>query len=274
MTPEEFQRRLDYLHGAKWNLESFYTGLNDPLTFHCALHGKFETTGRRVLKGTGCPFCFRMKKKTTRQPHMKTFEDFVDRSRECHGDRYTYVDFESASKPTNVICKRHGSFSIVPSQHVDGRNCPKCHRHKISGRDSFVKRANSKYLGKYSYDGWAGSEAAIGICCPEHGVFQQTPAAHLQGLACPKCNETSLAASVCDLLTGMDLPIRRNYVVNSLFGSKYLPFTVGIPSLRIVIDLHPLAAAEHQEKTAWAKKSRFQYLSVRTKSEIEEIWPF
>ena len=265
MKQEEFQRRLEYLHGARWTLESFYTGLNDSLTFNCGLHGKFETTGRRVLKGTGCPFCFRMKKKTTRQPHMKTLEDFVNRSRECHGDRYTYVDFESASKPTNVICQHHGSFSIVPSQHVDGRNCPHCHRHKIAGCDSFVKRANSKYLGKYSYDGWAGSETLINIHCPEHGVFQQTPAAHLQGLACPKCSETKLEARVCELLEDMDLQIRRNYVVNSLFSTKYLPFTVGIPTLNTVIDLSPRAAAEHQEKAIWAKKYRFRYFYAETK---------
>lgn len=271
MKQEEFQRRLEYLHSTKWTLESYYTGLNDSLRFNCGLHGNFETTPRRVLKGTGCPFCFRMKKKITRKSHMKTFEDFVARAKECHGDRYTYVDFESASKPTNVICHRHGSFLIVPGQHVDGRNCPKCHPHRLSGRDSFVKRANSKYLGKYSYAGWAGSEALIDICCPEHGVFRQTPAAHLQGLECPKCNETTLENHVCDLLESMDLQICRNYVVNSLFRVKYLPFTVGIPTLNTVIDLNPLATAEHQEKTVWAEKVGFRYLYVRNKSEISEI---
>jgi len=236
----------------------------------------------RTQRPANIPLCFTREVRSNRASGIERYRvsfllpyEEKDNSSTSHEDvRRLRGPFESASKPTNVICKHHGSFSIVPSQHVDGRNCPKCHRHKISGRDSFVKRANSKYLGKYSYDGWSGSEAAIDICCPEHGVFQQTPAAHLQGLACPKCNETPLVSSVCDLLVGMDLSIRRNYVVNSLFGSKYLPFTVGIPSLKIVIDLHPLAAAEHQEKTAWAKKSRFQYLSVRTKSEISEIWPF
>lgn len=59
--------------------------------------------------------------------------------------------------------------------------------------DYFVYRAKKVHGSKYSYDPsvFTSTKIKTQITCPEHGVFEQTPALHLAGRGCPKCNAGS-----------------------------------------------------------------------------------
>jgi hypothetical protein len=54
--------------------------------------------------------------------------------------------------------------------------------------DEFVKRSNSIHKNFYDYiEDYKNSRTKIKINCPKHGVFEQRPYSHLQGIGCPKC---------------------------------------------------------------------------------------
>jgi len=69
-----------------------------------------------------------------------TYEDFLRRAREAHGDRYTYPpkeDFEGVKFFLRIICAKHGGFMQRASHHIYGNGCPKC------GRDKALETAQS-----------------------------------------------------------------------------------------------------------------------------------
>lgn len=60
-----------------------------------------------------------------------TTEEFVEKARAIHGDRYDYsrVVYAGREKPVEIICGKHGPFMQRPSVHVSqGCGCPVCGR--------------------------------------------------------------------------------------------------------------------------------------------------
>jgi very-short-patch-repair endonuclease len=57
---------------------------------------------------------------------------FTKRSIEVHGNLYDYsfVDYKSIKDRVDIICKKHGIFSQIASDHLRGSGCPKCNTSK------------------------------------------------------------------------------------------------------------------------------------------------
>lgn len=57
--------------------------------------------------------------------------------------------------------------------------------------DEFIKKANKKHNGKYTYQHcvYIGSKHNVIITCPKHGDFTQNANSHLNGRGCPKCSK-------------------------------------------------------------------------------------
>lgn len=53
----------------------------------------------------------------------------------------------------------------------------------------FVQKSKNLHKNKYDYTltSFISSQQKVKICCPEHGVFEQTPNKHLMGQGCKKC---------------------------------------------------------------------------------------
>jgi G:T-mismatch repair DNA endonuclease (very short patch repair protein) len=56
------------------------------------------------------------------------YQDFFDMAVERHGFAYSYVDtsLRFLSEDIDVVCPTHGPFTVVASDHIHGRGCPKC----------------------------------------------------------------------------------------------------------------------------------------------------
>ena len=54
----------------------------------------------------------------------------------------------------------------------------------------FIRKAHKVHGKRYDYSKvcYKETHTAVEIICPKHGVFEQTPAAHLSGRCCPKCS--------------------------------------------------------------------------------------
>lgn len=91
-------------------------------------------------------------KKVCGMPQKLTQNEFIEKARLVHGNRYDYshVKYKNSTTPVEIVCERHGSFWQRPNCHVNrGSGCPTC------GRDA-VK--SFKYgVGIYDMDGESAS---------------------------------------------------------------------------------------------------------------------
>ena len=123
-------------------------------------------------------------------PRKLTSAEFVERSRNVHGDRYDYsrsVYVNNGAK-IEIVCKIHGSFYQRAGVHMRGFGCPKCSG-KVSGKEAFIEKSIRRHGNKYNYDNveYVNSTTHVAILCSEHGVFYQTPAHHVYGKGCKWC---------------------------------------------------------------------------------------
>ena len=128
-----------------------------------------------------------------------TQEEFIQKVKEIHGDRYDYskVEYVNYSTKICIIChekdefgEEHGEFWITPGNFLKNRNCPKCSKRERLTKDSFIKKAKSIHGDKYDYSKAEvyGVDSKIIIICPIHGPFEQTPYKHIQRQqGCPTC---------------------------------------------------------------------------------------
>jgi hypothetical protein len=120
-----------------------------------------------------------------------------------HDGRYDYrlVRYTGAHNKVEIVCREHGSFWQNPTNHMQGKNCPRCAA-DATGRASrltleqFIKKAKDLWGDRWDYSDvvYNGAHVLVQIRCVDHGAFSQTPTNHLTGkLACPKCNHTKSA---------------------------------------------------------------------------------
>lgn len=127
-----------------------------------------------------------------------TLKDFVDKARKVHGDKYDYSSliYVNNSTKINIVCRKHGFFTQLPSSHLMGNGCPKCAneergKNKSSSKDNFIQKAKKVHNNKYDYSkvNYVNNQTKVCIVCPEHGEFWQRPNNHLNGQGCPICSK-------------------------------------------------------------------------------------
>jgi hypothetical protein len=128
---------------------------------------------------------------------MKTTEDFIQRARDFHGDKYDYGKsvFVRTNDDVIVTCKTHGDFLQKPCDHVRRGGCPACRGvvGVIFGKkdlEHFLQRATAKHGDKYDYSKTAYETCGkpVVIICKTHGEFNQTPENHYAGKGCERCS--------------------------------------------------------------------------------------
>lgn len=127
---EEFLTRAIFVHGYKYNYSFVnYVNTKTKVKIKCPIHGFFEQRPEKHINGIGCPTCGAKKSSNSR---LLTTHEFIKRSKETHGDKYSYkhVDYVNSKTPVMVECKVHGIFSQKPSMHIRGNGCPKCVNHE------------------------------------------------------------------------------------------------------------------------------------------------
>jgi predicted nucleic acid-binding Zn-ribbon protein len=125
-----------------------------------------------------------------------TQEDFLNRCVSKHGDRYDYTQtvYSSGKAKVDIICKKHGIFSQLPSVHSLGSGCPKCGRE--SSESSKVKYDEVSFREKVSHiwgeldftkTKYVHPKEKIVYTCLKHGDKQVFPFSLLSGHGCDGC---------------------------------------------------------------------------------------
>ena len=121
-----------------------------------------------------------------------TTEEFVEKAKKVHDDKYDYsmVEYVNSRTKVCIICKIHGEFWQTPNDHLSGKGCPRCCETNVKKtKEQFIEESKKIHNGKYDYSmvGYVNSHTKVCIICPIHGEFWQTPSNHLRGKGCPKC---------------------------------------------------------------------------------------
>lgn len=118
-----------------------------------------------------------------------TIEEFIEKAKKIHGDKYDYskVNYKNNRTKVCIICPKHGEFYMTPSNILLGHNCPGCS--KGNSLKDFIKKADIIHKNKYNYSKvvYTNGRTKVDIICNKHGIFRQTPINHISGCGCPKC---------------------------------------------------------------------------------------
>ena len=124
---------------------------------------------------------------------------FIRKALRKHGDRYDYsnVVYVRTDEKVEIICrvKGHEPFPQTPSAHKQGQGCPTCKGGVRLNKEEFIKRARKIHGNKYDYSKveYVNMNTNVIIICPIHSEFPQTPANHLSGRGCRKCQYEKLS---------------------------------------------------------------------------------
>lgn len=213
-----------------------YTKSNEHSNVICLKHGLFTATPNNLLNGRGCPECglesrgdfFRMKE-----------EEFDKRLKEIWGDKITYDfnDYKNFVIKMKFCCEKHGEFEALPLNILRGHGCPKCAIEKQIERRTTsyeqVEREMRKTHGnKYIYypETYKNKRQKMKMECPKHGVFWQSPSAHIGGNGCRCCNESKLERELAQCLVENNIEFERE----KKLGRQHIDFY--IPAIKLNIE--------------------------------------
>lgn len=134
----------------------------------------------------------------------KTTEEFIAEARSIHGDKFDYSKtvYLTAKKHVTIICKIHGEFYQIASDHLRGCGCPTC-ANKTHNTKWFVAEATRIHGGKYTYEKavYSGMPKKLIVTCAKHGAYNTTPLVHLKGHGCKSCYHDSTRLSKDEFVT-------------------------------------------------------------------------
>ena len=138
---DQFIKKAKEVHGDTYNYsKSVYIDCEKDITITCKIHGDFTKKAYfHNIKKEGCPTCSRYNMRLTT-------EQFIERAKNTHGDRYNYdkTIYIKTNKKLTITCKVHGDFEQVAANHFNGNGCPLCNLGATYSRSDYIKKANGR----------------------------------------------------------------------------------------------------------------------------------
>ena len=121
-----------------------------------------------------------------------TTEDFIERARKVHGDKYDYSRslYVNASTKLEIRCTEHGAWMQLPGNHFAGKGCHDCAGLSRLSTEEFVRRSREVHGTRYDYgkSRYVNQKTRVWIICHTHGEFLQLPTEHYRaGSGCNRC---------------------------------------------------------------------------------------
>jgi len=236
---KEFIKRAHEVHGEKYDYSKVeYKSPKIDVCIICPKHGEFWQKPSNHLRGNGCSEC---KKDSIKKKNSMPMDEFIKRAREIHGDKYDYSKVDLLNRDEKgrvcIICPKHGEFWQVPSEHLNGHNCPKCSNKNLT-QDEYIEQLNKRHNYFYDYSKSIIKRAhdKIDVICPKHGTFRVSVSNHLQGQGCPKCVSSLLELDLINLFeeNNIDYIYQANKTTFKWLGLQSLDFY--LPDYNIAIE--------------------------------------
>lgn len=174
-----------------------------------------------------------------------TLEDFIQKAKTVHGDKYNYskVIYINAKTKVCIICPDHGEFYQIPDNHINGKNCPLCsHVKRIKTKTlttkQFIEKAKVVHSDKYDYSKsiYISAKTKLTITCSKHGDFEQTPDSHLSGQGCPAC--ANFIRGKNQTLTIEEFIEKANKVHNNIYSYSQIDYVTNQIKIKIKCRKH------------------------------------
>lgn len=247
---EEFVAKARSVHGGKYvYARALYVDAKSKVTITCPQHGDFRQKPNHHLAGVGCPKCGGSSPSTT--------EEFIQKARRVHGDKYTYADVQylNAFSKVTITCpiQGHGNFMQTPDNHAHGYGCPRCGHNARPSMEEFIQKAKQVHGDKYTYPyaGYVNARSTITITCPVqgHGSFRQVPDKHLNGHGCPKCcqshGERAVLQILSESLRNTGLEFAPQFRIQECRYKRPLPFDFAVTRQNVVVGLIEYHGQQH-----------------------------
>ena len=187
---EEFIAKAKEIHGDTYDYSKVeYIDSKTNIIIICKKHGEFPQTPHTHLRNCGCDSCGTER---TAEIRRKSISEFIEQSKNRHGEKYDYskVEYINANTKVIIICKTHGEFSQNPNSHIQGNSCSKCASQYVPSTEEYIEKAKEIHGDKYDYSkvNYTMAKNKIIITCKIHGDFEQEAYSHSIGMGCSKCS--------------------------------------------------------------------------------------
>lgn len=201
-TLDDFIRKAHEVHNNKfdYSLIESYHNLNDMMSIICPVHGVFTQKAQMHLKpkNYACPEC---RKEAILKAKGASKEDFVKKSKEIFGDRFDYSKamYKNAHTKVTIICRLHGEFKQLPSNHLKGHvGCQGCNGQSSITVESFIqksKEVHGERVVDYSFlpDTLKNMHQKVMLRCVKHDrMYEVEINSHLRGrVGCDLCSPSA-----------------------------------------------------------------------------------
>lgn len=231
-TTEEFIKDAIKIYGDRYDYSKVeYKGNKTKVCIIYPIHGEFWITPNNFLRGHNCNGI---------HTNKLTTEQFIEKARKIHGDKYDYskVEYVNCDTPVCIICPEHGEFWQEPRGHLRGYGCLKCSPNSLKDNRYFIEKAHKVHGNKYDYSKveYKGTRIKVCIICPEHGEFWQAPSVHLQGGGCPSCNNSHFETEIFNILNENNIKFIREKTFKWLKNKGNLFLDFYLPDYNIAIE--------------------------------------
>ena len=203
-------------------------------------HGEFWQRPYSHLSGMKCKKCADEETgKLNSKKFAKTTEQFIKEATEVHGNKYSYenVNYVNSHTLVNITCKIHGGFMQSPTNHLQGKGCPKCANKNVTSGE-FIEKARKVHGNKYDYSKvkYINNQANVCIICPEHGEFWQAPGSHLSGKGCPHCLSSKIEDTIETKLNEINVNFEKQKTFDWLKSKRNMRLDFYLPEYNIAIE--------------------------------------
>ena len=123
----EFIEKARKIHGETYDYSKVeYISAIDKVTIICKTHGEFlQQPSNHLSNKAGCNNCAI---ENRAENHKSNNDEFIEKARKIHGDKYDYSKVEYIDNSTKIIiiCKEHREFLQRPNNHLNGQGCINC----------------------------------------------------------------------------------------------------------------------------------------------------
>ena len=155
-------------HGNKYDYSKVeYKGNKEKVCIICPEHGEFWQTPSQHLRHG----CFKCGNALKGESLKSTKENFIEKAKLVHGDKYDYskVEYKNNRTPVCIICPKHGEFLQKPNYHLSGNGCQKCNKSHMERELSMFFQENDIVFEEQKQFDWLGKQS-LDFYLPEYNI--------------------------------------------------------------------------------------------------------
>lgn len=158
------------------DLDTELKNTSSQITYICKEHGELIRKAQYLYEGKGCSKCAsNLARKKADKTKTFTTQDFINKSKECHGDKYNYSKsvYTGSFKKLTIICPSHGEFEQLAISHMTkGYGCKQCGIIS-SAKNSYLNTINMEFTTLYYIKCYGKDEVFYKIGVAKNGVLDR-----------------------------------------------------------------------------------------------------